>query len=67
MLYDKIYFDTAKQILQAYNFMTAKKLTSYVNKELGTSINAQTLTRYISIYNDGTIKKTSKKTWEYVG
>lgn len=66
MLSDSTYFETAKEILHIYHFLHSKKLTALVNKKLGTNVSSQTLSRYIIIYNDGSIRKKSKRVWEYV-
>lgn len=67
MFSDREYFLCVKRILKRHNYMNTKKLVRMVNRELGTNINAYSLARYINIYNDGTVKRKSKSSWEYVG
>lgn len=66
VLSDKEYFYAARDILKRYNYMSSKKLVSKVNDMLETNINAFTLARYITLYNDGSIRKKGKTSWEYV-
>ena len=66
VLSDKEYFLCAKRILKKYNYMSSKRLVRLVNEELGTAINSYTLGRFILIYNDGSVQKKGKASWEYV-